>query len=272
MTTESMLTELLAKKHSKDLFVAQCKTGSTWYQKQGPLHILDVWAMKKSWRNPYTYGYEIKVSRGDFLRDEKWKVYLDYCTDFYFVAPPGVIDPKELPDEAGLLVCTKNVKRLLTKKHAPSRRVNIPDSIFRYILMWRVQEVGAHDIVRDHQGKSYSQEYWEGWLKKKKLDRQFGRMVSRAIGERVETEVHAARRKNEELRGENRNLREIKNWAEKNDIHLWDYNLESRLESLLKQHKRGYPKQLKGQLDRAQKALEELAVALGMKEEEDDER
>lgn len=64
-------------------------------------------------------GFEIKVDRGDFLKDRKWQNYLPYVHFFFFAALPGVIDPKELPPEVGLLeleaeglVLKKRPKRL----------------------------------------------------------------------------------------------------------------------------------------------------------------
>lgn len=53
--------------------------------------------------NRETRGYEIKVSRADFLADKKWQEYLKYCSKFYFVAPTGIIKPNELPPEIGLI-------------------------------------------------------------------------------------------------------------------------------------------------------------------------
>ncbi|KKN71721.1 hypothetical protein LCGC14_0417870 [marine sediment metagenome] len=50
-----------------------------------------------------TRGYEIKVTRSDFLQDKKWQNYLKFCTWFSFVAPKGVIKLDELPDNIGLV-------------------------------------------------------------------------------------------------------------------------------------------------------------------------
>ena len=47
--------------------------------------------------------YEVKSSRGDFLRDDKWERYLDFCTHFAFVAPAGAIFRWELPSAIGLI-------------------------------------------------------------------------------------------------------------------------------------------------------------------------
>ncbi len=53
--------------------------------------------------NRETRGYEIKISRADFLSDKKWESYLKYCTWFYFVAPEGIIKKEELPEKVGLM-------------------------------------------------------------------------------------------------------------------------------------------------------------------------
>ncbi len=53
------------------------------------------------------HAYEIKVSRSDFLRElkhpEKRAPALRFSNYFWFVAPPGVADRSEIPDECGLI-------------------------------------------------------------------------------------------------------------------------------------------------------------------------
>jgi hypothetical protein len=51
-------------------------------------------------------GFEVKVSRSDFVGDDKWQTYLHYFNIFAFVTPPGLINPKELPPEIYLLEFT----------------------------------------------------------------------------------------------------------------------------------------------------------------------
>ena len=51
-------------------------------------------------------GYEFKVNRSDFLKDNregKWKKYLKYCHTFTGVCPPGIIRREEIESPAGLL-------------------------------------------------------------------------------------------------------------------------------------------------------------------------
>ena len=51
--------------------------------------------------------YEIKTSRSDFLcevkRPLKRRMGLRYSNEFYFVTPPGLLDPAEIPVDCGLI-------------------------------------------------------------------------------------------------------------------------------------------------------------------------
>ena len=62
-----------------------------------------------------TIGYEIKVSRQDFRQDKKWKDYIPYCDEFYFVCPPKIIFPDELEPEAGLVYVREHQLRVIKK-------------------------------------------------------------------------------------------------------------------------------------------------------------
>ena len=136
--TEEEITRLLASKHWKDIFIAQCKTGATYV---GSPRIIDAWVMPRSWVKPII-GYEIKISRADFQRDRKWRYYLQYCHLFYFVTPYGLIEPREIPEEAGLCYVTKNRQSIRTIKKAPFRWWHrIPMGVFQYVLMWRAKIV-----------------------------------------------------------------------------------------------------------------------------------
>ncbi len=83
---------------------------------------LDAWAAARSWSKARYVGYEVKVSRRDFVQDNKWQGYLPSCTEFWFVTAPGVCSPEEIGDQCGLLVATKTCRRFLIKKKAPDLR------------------------------------------------------------------------------------------------------------------------------------------------------
>lgn len=185
------LVKLLAARHSKDLFVPECKDGPT-IATQSHSRI-DAWAMKKSWSKPFTYGYEVKVTRSDFLRDDKWPRYLDLCNQLYFVTPPGLISPDEVPEQAGLICASANCSRLYTKKKAPHREVDIPESLYRYLLICRVKIQREYEY-NENQGQ---QDYWRQWLEEKVEKQELGYLVSRRIKkiyDRMASECNAAKR------------------------------------------------------------------------------
>jgi hypothetical protein len=187
-----LLLNLLAVRHSKDVFVPECKDGPTWGG--GVEHVrLDAWAMPRSWVKPATTGYEIKVSRSDFLGDDKWQAYLPLCHKFYFVAPPGIIKPDEVSAEAGLIVTTRNATRLLTKKKAPLRDIQIPEELWRYVLMCRAK------ITNDRYVGATGVDRWREWLAEKDENKQIGYNVSRNLQRLVEERI-------EKVESDNRTL------------------------------------------------------------------
>lgn len=196
------LVGLLANRHSKDVFVPECKNGPSMI---GSHLRMDAWAMKKSWTRPLTTAYEVKVSRGDFLRDQKWPAYLDYCNELYFVCPAGLISPDELPENVGLLWASKNGTRLFTKRKAVHREQDIPEELFRYLLMSRTEVVSDHFDQPLQRGR---REYWEQWLENKEIDFRFGQRVSRAIRKRVDERITQVERENADL------LRRMENYDE----------------------------------------------------------
>jgi hypothetical protein len=130
------IMEMLAARHSDDVFVPECKDGPSY----GRNHVrMDAWAMAKSYSRFRLTGYEIKMNRADFLRDEKYPLYLPFCNCLWFVAPCGVLDPKELPEEVGLLQASKTGSRLFTKKKAPIRTIKPPVSLYEYLLISRTR-------------------------------------------------------------------------------------------------------------------------------------
>lgn len=189
------IVDLLAQKHSKDVFVPECKDGPS-QMVRGHLR-MDAWAMARSWSNPYVAGYEIKVNRHDFLSDEKWQQYLDYCNRFSFVCPHGVIAPEEIPDNVGLLYVAKTGSRLFTKRKPVHRDVDIPENVYRYILMCRA-EIRKSEFVSGPRKES-DREYWQRWMENKKIDFDLGQRVGQALRQRITEEIIKARSANKQL-------------------------------------------------------------------------
>ncbi len=69
------------------------------------------------------HGFELKNSRGDWLRElkdvTKSVPIQRFCHAWWIVAQPGVVDKGELPDTWGLLVPDRSGSRLITQTKAP---------------------------------------------------------------------------------------------------------------------------------------------------------
>lgn len=206
------IIELLEAKHAKDVFVGECKTGRTWGG--APLR-LDAWAMTRSWVRLKMTGYEIKESRGDFLRDEKWHGYRQYCHELSFVCPHGLIKPDELPADIGLLYASKTKTRLFTKKKAARREIEIPVDVLLYVLMSRATIVPQYQIDAEAR-----RDYWRRWMERKRVDQEFGHMVGKGIQQRVREEIEAVQRENGRLKRENDRFGQLRTWLAEREIDI----------------------------------------------------
>lgn len=132
--TAKDIIRLLRRRHDLDLFIGELCNGHSFAKDAGRL---DAWAIRRSYATPMSWGYEVKVSRTDFLNDDKWQKYLPCCRQFYFVCPHGLIDKDEVPKGVGLIYVTKTGSRLLRKKKAVSRDVELPQDFLFSILFNR---------------------------------------------------------------------------------------------------------------------------------------
>ncbi len=144
MTAKTIL-QTLRNRHRKDVFIPECKTGPT--IDNLALRRMDAWVMRRSYTRFATIAYEIKVSRSDFLADTKWREYLPYCHELYFVCPWGMIEPQEIDDAAGLCWVSKNGRRIYTKKRVEQRDIEIPAEMLIHIVMSRTVVMREWDLV-----------------------------------------------------------------------------------------------------------------------------
>ena len=160
MTADEIIS-LLRCKHSRDIFVTECRTGSSWFG--GTCRIMDAYVVRRSWTQSGTVGYEVKIQRADFLRDKKWTDYIPFCHEFYFVTPWGLINPDDVPDPAGLLYVTKNKSRLYTKKRATRQRIKEPIDVYLYLLIARTMIVDPSDNwqlrIRGHDARRLLEDF-----------------------------------------------------------------------------------------------------------------
>ncbi len=178
-----MILRALQAKHTEknvpDAFFAGVKNGPTHAARSGELLILDAVAIKKSWANPLITGYEVKVIRGDFVRDEKWHAYLQYCHQFYFVSPPGVVEPQDLPDGVGLIHYNPEKMTLRTKKKAVYKSIEIPRDMLYYLIISKVDS-------DKYPFFSSKREYFEEYIRNKKECKRLGWRVSTKMAKDIQ--------------------------------------------------------------------------------------
>jgi hypothetical protein len=197
------LLALVRGRHTHDVYVEECKDGPTW----GGTHFrLDAWAMKRSWSRPCFYGYEVKRSRRDFLKDEKWPGYLKLCNVLYFVAPRDVVRPEELPAEVGLLSPSQTGTVLYTRKKAPHRTIEPPVDLLLYLLMCRTWIVDGHlgnllwgleKLPRSERARA-----WARWLEDQEDASAVGRSIGEIVAKRTAARCKEVMEKNERLEDE----------------------------------------------------------------------
>lgn len=199
--------KLLADKHREDLFIAECRIGWGAYRADG---WVDGWAMKKSWAKPLTIGYEVKVSRSDFLHDDKWHAYLPYCNKFYFVCPYGVIKESEVPDGVGLMCVTSTGNRLYTKKKAPYREIDagVLEPLYKGILMSRV-------IITERRRWNSRMdrtrlEMWEEFIKSKEEKRRYGTAMGGKLRKIYNDKISLVDQENKRLHDEIDGYKDLK--------------------------------------------------------------
>lgn len=177
MIRADQIKRALADRHAKDLFLTEVKTGSTWINRDGLLKF-DGYAVKRSWSNPCLSGYEVKVSRADFLQDEKWPGYMAHCHRFSFACPAGMISPEELPEEVGLYWYEPETGKVRAKRRPRHRIIEIPNDLMYYILLSRIEE-------ERHPFFTGAREECEAYLADEPARKRLGTAISSKMADRI---------------------------------------------------------------------------------------
>jgi hypothetical protein len=173
----------LAKRHREDMFFTEVKDGAT--QSRRNHARIDALAIRISWASPLITGYEVKVSRSDFIQDNKWMAYLNMCNQLFWVAPPGVIDLSEVPESCGLLTLTDK-GGLRAAKKAPYREIPEPVGMYKYLMFKHIGPYGETDagfprcyqtLTRDERVARY-----KDYLETLKESKEIGNDIARVFG------------------------------------------------------------------------------------------
>jgi hypothetical protein len=116
--TAGQLSKALIERysHQKWIVIPELRIGSGF--DNGHDQRIDMWVMSAyPSDHMLKLAFEIKVSRADFKNELKkpfkrrWALRYSHC--FYFVTPPDLIQPEELPLEAGLMVPNSDGKLVI---------------------------------------------------------------------------------------------------------------------------------------------------------------
>lgn len=217
----------LSLKHREDFFLTEVKNGSTW--SNNALAIMDALAIKKSWAKPCLTGYEVKVSRSDFMNDEKWPIYKSLCHRFYFACPKDLIQPDELPDDVGLVWFNPEKKNIYTRKKAPFRDIELSADLFYYIILSRLDN-------EKHPFFSSNREMMEQYVLDKASKRELGMKVASKMAMQMaelETEAAHLKNKNERLTFQNEQFESLLKVMEKHGLNANRWNAEDELDKAL---------------------------------------
>lgn len=179
-TQAHQIIRQLSKRHAGEPFFTEVKNGPTWISSN--LLKLDALAFKKSWANPCITGYEVKVDRNDFLRDDKWPGYKDYCNRLYFACPHGLIDKGELSDDVGLIYYNPEKDTIFTKKQALFREIVIPQEMLLYLILARC----CNEYKDPYPFFNSRKEFFEKWLEEKEEKGKLGYKVKNRMTEIIE--------------------------------------------------------------------------------------
>ena len=190
------ISKALALSHDKDFFLTEVKNGSTYFPPAQGLLKFDGFAMTRSWAHPCIKIYEIKVSRSDFLRDNKWNLYKQYCNELYFVVPKGLIEKTELPEDVGLIYYNRDgTRQLVTKQKAVWRKIEDPIEVYKYIIYSRLDQ---DRIPFFNDRKEYAEAYLQ--------DKQDRKYIGSHLGTKMSEQLQEAERKLAELQSREHQL------------------------------------------------------------------
>ena len=195
------LIKALELKHSGDVLITECKDGPT----QTASHRrLDAWAMLKTWSPITMIGYEIKVSRSDWLQDQKFIDYLPLCHRLNIVAPRGVVELEELPADVGLLEPIGDLSRLITRRKSVYRHIELPAELLVYVIMCRMV-VGTPNLQRGDD-PDWRRKVLRQWVESDTNDRN----LSYAVNNKIRQIMQAQEERNRALDQRCRDLEGVK--------------------------------------------------------------
>lgn len=145
--TEDRVIDLLRARYKGTAwaFLPKVRNGTGWRRsaRTADAIAMSLWPS----RGLHLYGFEVKVDRGDWLREvndpEKAEDIFSFCDFWYVVAPAGIVHAGELPKTWGLIEIQGNALKEVVS--APALTPKPVDSLFLASLLRKVTENMASD-------------------------------------------------------------------------------------------------------------------------------
>ena len=178
-----LILRVLQQRHPRDLWLTEVKDGPSTLAQTSRL---DALAIKKSWTQPRLVGYEVKVTRADFLRDDKWVTYLPVTHQFSFACPWDLIQPDELPSEVGLYWIDPDGRLKQVRRPAVRVLAELPTNLLYYVILSRFS-------TDHHPFFTHQREQAVAYASDRPERRQLGRIVGSRMAEELSALEHRKR-------------------------------------------------------------------------------
>jgi hypothetical protein len=123
---------------------------------------IDFFAMH-AWpsRKHVRVGYEIKVSRGDFLSEirkpGKRMNAVDLCNEFYFATPAKLVHADEIPDDCGLVIVMESGRTKVVKRAPRTEARSFTDSEIVSLARFQLYRDGIEQMAHEVSMLRYTQ-------------------------------------------------------------------------------------------------------------------
>lgn len=116
------------------------------YEKNFDYPVPDIMMFKRDYKRKQIVIAEIKVHRADFLKEMKTKKYekaIPFADKLYYVAPRGMIKPKELPENWGLYEHERVYGKdyFYQAKYAKAKKIELHSDILWSLILSLEKEI-----------------------------------------------------------------------------------------------------------------------------------
>lgn len=191
--TSDKIKKILLQKYSKKNYL--CFTEMPTVTGHKKKNYIDFYTIGV-WKNDSIVGYEIKISRQDFLQDvrdfkNKQGAALRATEQYYYICPWELIQPNEVPENVGLCWVNKGYK-IVTKKEAPFRpKEDLPAEFIKSLLRKNATKVKRTNYPIKYLFEEMSENDMDKLVDKmvkEKLDRQSSWRIDSEVKRKVNGE------------------------------------------------------------------------------------